>query len=244
VDRERLLQIIAEESADLLKVAAADLGARLVFYPQWTMLDLLVHTGSVQQRTTRIVAERSTERLDRVYPPSEDPGVVPGWFEDGYRGMVGALGTADPDMAVWGFGRHPTVAFWTTRMALEAAVHRWDAQRAVTEPRPLDAGLAVLGIDEFGWMNRPDRPADCPYSGDLLALRAADTGDAWIVSVADDRFRMRRGDDGALTVVAAEAADLYLWLMGRDGAGVRVDGDGDAASWWERLVRSAPHAVR
>lgn len=237
------VDLVASEAATLLAVAAADLTVPLVVYPEWTMLDLLVHTGSVHRRTTRIVAERPTERPDRVYPPSEDPEVLPGWFEDGYREMVETLRSADPDMPVWGFGKDPTVGFWITRMALETSLHRWDAQRAVGAPEPLLADLATEGIDEYGWLHRPPRPEDWRYEGDFLGLHAADAGVHWVLADAGDRFRLRRGEAPTPAAVSGRASNLYLWLMGRVDAG-EIAGDGHVVARWESVVRSAPAATR
>lgn len=239
------VDLIDSEAAALLATAAADLTVPLVAYPDWAMLDLLVHTGSVHRRTTRIVAERLSERPDRVYPPSEDPEELPRWFEDGYREMVGVLRSADPAMPVWGFGRAPTVAFWVTRMALETSLHRWDAQRAVGTPHPFSSEIAVDGIDEYGWLHRPPRPAAWPHEGDFLGLHARDAEVHWVLADAGDRFRMRR--DGAATLAGAsgEASELYLWLMGRIASdALRLDGDRGVVARWEAAVRSAPPATR
>lgn len=240
---EPTTDLIASEAAVLLAAAVADLTVPLVVYPEWTMLDLLVHTGSVHRRTTRIVVERPTERPERVYPPSEDPEAIPGWFEDGYREMVEILRAADPEMPVWGFGKDPTVGFWVTRMALETSTHRWDAQRAVGAPEPLLSDLAVQGIDEYGWLHRPPRPEDWPHPGDFLALHATDAEAEWVLTDAGDRFRMRRGSAPARAAASAGASELYLWLMGRVDM-VRVAGDGDVVARWESAVRYAPTATR
>lgn len=241
--RDRLLQIISEESALLQATAIGDLDAPLVVYPTWTMLDLLVHTGSVHRRTTRIVRERATERLDRVYPPSEEPDVVPCWFDEGYREMVSVLAAADPGTPVWSFGPELTVGWWITRMALETAVHRWDAERAVGEAVPLDAELATVGIDEFGWIHMPRPDGEAPGAGDMLMLTASDA--SWVVSVEPERFTLRRSDALVPAQVAGDVAALYLWLMGREQRSVlRSDGDTTVLDWWDGVLRSARPALR
>ena len=51
--------------------------------------------------------------------------------------------------------------FWARRQAQELAIHRWDAQTAAGEPRPIDRALAVDGIQEV-FDILPERPGVAP----------------------------------------------------------------------------------
>ena len=69
-----------------------------------------------------------------------------------------------------------------------------------------------------------------------VALRADDVGAAWTVTVGDEVTVVRRAEPAEATV-AADAADLYLWLWQRapdarveiTGNSAAVDGLRDAA---------------
>ena len=61
-----------------------------------------------------------------------------------------------------------------------------------------------------------------------MRLRADDVGAAWTVTVGDDVTVVRRAEPAEATV-AADAADLYLWLWQR-APDERVEVVGDAAA--------------
>lgn len=237
--------VIRREGAALLAAARRDPTASIPRYAAWTMIDLVVHTGSVHRRTSRIVRELRTEHTDRVYPPSEDVDVVLPWFEEGVSEMAGLLEGADPAVPVWGFGPSPTIGFWQRRMALETAIHRWDAESAFGRPRPLEPDLAAEGIDEYVVMHVPHMTkAPAPRSDVSLTLRASDAAASWQVRFTDTGVSMARGDGGDATLTGT-ASDLYLELMGR-GPDVASSAEGDAAAVaaWREAVAALPDATR
>jgi len=228
--------------AEALAVAAvSDPGAAIVRYPGWTQLDLLIHTGSVHRRTTEIVRNRSLERLGRVFPPDEEWSTVLPWFRDGAAEMADLLEHTDPRTPVWAFGPDQSVGSWRVRMALETAVHRWDAERAVGDSAPIDARLAERGIDEFGVMWAASIPTEGVAGS--LGLRAAGGDHGWTLEVADGTVRLRSGADAAADVtVAGTASNLYLWLLGREPLDVlEVTGD---PTTWEGAIHALPDARR
>ena len=120
-------------------------------------------------------------------------------------------------------------------MAHETSVHRWDAELAAGEARPIDPELASDGVDEFlNVMLLQPRFSSAPIEGSVH-LHATDTPGEWLV---------REQEDGTLVVTAEHAkgdaalrgaaSDLLLALWGRVGSdALEVIGDRAVA---ERLL--------
>src|SRR5260370_5684223 len=100
----------------------------------------------------------SRERVSRrpLGPGPQEPAELPRWSLACLDGTLGVLGSADPDSQTWTFSSigDRRVAWWNRRLAVEVAIHRWDAQHAVAtdsgpSPDPLDGEVAAAGIEEF-----------------------------------------------------------------------------------------------
>ena len=233
-----LVDHIRRDSAALADAAASNPAAAIARYEGWTQLDLLVHTGSVHRRTLEVVRTRSQERMGRVFPPDEAWGTVLPWFRQGAALMADALETTDPRTPVWAFGPDPCVGSWRVRMALETTVHRWDAQRAVGDPGPIDPLLATRGIGEFGVLWAAALPTG-GIEGDL-GLRATDVGRTWTLAVVEGAARLAPGD--ADDAVTGMASGLYLWLLGRIPLEEMIV-SGEVAAW-DRAIHALPDAGR
>lgn len=166
-------------------------------YPEWTVADLLSHTGSILARTTLICRDRLQERPSA--PRLEEDGDPLAWFRDNLTDMCDVLRAATLDVPVWGFGPSPNIGFWLNRMLIEVGIHRWDAEQAFERPIPLLDEVAVAGLDEFPvmWLARLE---------DLttIKLHATDLGRDWIYGPGDP-----------IHTVEGTASDLYLRLMTR-----------------------------
>jgi uncharacterized protein (TIGR03083 family) len=164
------------------------------------MSDLLSHVASVQGRTTIICVDLAQERVSGPRLPLH--GDVSRWFEETLDSMLEALASTDHDATVWGFGSRPTVGFWQRRMLIETGIHRWDAEQAWDEERPLVDAVSIAGLDEFPdvWLPR--------LSGvPTISMTATDLGRAWVF-----------GEGEPVTGVEGTASELYLRLMSRPGA--------------------------
>ncbi len=197
--------LIRSEAEHILEIGEKDLSRPVPQYPGWTMFDLLSHLASVHGRTRITVTELAQERVHG--PRLPDHGDVVRWFEETLNGMLEALAGADPDAAVWGFGSPGTIGGWERRMLIETGLHRWDADQAAGETRPLLDAVASSGLDEFAdlylrWL--PGVPS--------IELTATDLGRSWVV-----------GEDDPSTRAAGTASDLYLRLMSRPGAELPAD---------------------
>jgi uncharacterized protein (TIGR03083 family) len=132
------------------------------------MTDLILHLGVVHRRVARIIGERKQQPLgggDRSWlglagewkgwlPPGRAPhwAAVPagllGWFHAGAADLQERFRAADPGEPVWTWSADHTVGFWQRMQAIEAAVHRWDAENAVGAAQLLDAALATDAIGQ------------------------------------------------------------------------------------------------
>jgi len=209
------IAVIRAEAARLAQVARSEPHAPIPRYAGWSMTDLIGHTGSVHQRTIHIATTLPTENPGREPAPPLDPPELIDWFEAGANEMADLLADGDPSQAVWGFGPDPTIGFWTTRMALETAVHRIDAEEAVGMDDDLDQHLSALGIDEFGIMWLAGLPVPENASGGYVALEPTDLDVRWVISAGESFSISRDSDTPAQASFSDIASDLYLFLLGR-----------------------------
>lgn len=125
------------------------------------------------------------------------------------------------------------MGFTYRRQALEALVHRLDAELTAGVRTPMDPQLCADGVDEalrvmFGGC--PPWGRIIPTGGLPVRLFARDTGDAWLVSPArftgtdpdgvshdepDILVAEADSDVVAPTSITATAEDLLCWLWSR-----------------------------
>jgi uncharacterized protein (TIGR03083 family) len=244
------------EYLDRLRIDGAALGgagreapsAPVRVCPGWDMTALVGHVGGIHHWVADIVRTGATAApATRASPPDPgDAGVVLAWYDQGLAALVSLLDQADPDGRVWNwFDRGPAPArFWYRRMAHETAVHRWDAEDAAGHPSPLDAALAVDGIDEFltfvaSWLPRS------PVAGlsGTLHLHATDTDHSapgeWLVTLAPDRLALRHEHAKGDAALRGSASDLLLWLLNRkpaDADGLTLFGDRSVTDAWRANI--------
>jgi hypothetical protein len=115
-------------------------------------------------------------------------------------------------------------------MAQETAVHRVDVESAFEATTPVDAELAVDGVDEVlvmmlgGDWTGYEEP-------DLVGTVAVSTGGrTWYVAMTPAAVTVAESPGEAAVVVRGEPSDVLLWLWGRAPDDVvTFDGDLDAA---------------
>ena len=88
---------------------------------------------------------------------------------------------------MWSWSAQKDVGFIQRRMAQESAVHRWDAELAVGAPNPIDADLAVDGVDEFLTLFLPAEEESLAGPIDRVRLETTDRDAGWTVTVGDGR---------------------------------------------------------
>ncbi len=191
------------------------------------MADLVFHVGRVHSFWGQIVAGRLTDARDSVETERPADDALLDWFRETCDSVADVLDHADPGDEVWSWSAQKDVAFVQRRMAQEAAVHTWDAVGAVGAREPIDADLAVDGIDEYidlfmpVWVRQPVDPG--PYS---VSLRASDRPTRWWLEVRHGELSTSRGGLVADAIVSGTASDLLLLLWGRaEPAALDLEGE-------------------
>jgi uncharacterized protein (TIGR03083 family) len=213
----RYLDLLHAEGERLLLAAEGSMGLPVPACDGWVVRDVVEHVGTVYGHKIAAL------ELGRRPEPSEWDGPEPGvdevvWCHALLDRLAADLARLAPDEPAWTWWEpDQTAGFWQRRMALETAVHRADVESAVGPVTPIDADLALDGIDE------------------LLHIMLADAGIEDVPGPVVGAGSVRV--DIAGTSVSAGASDLLLWLWGRTPVGP-IDVTGDEAGLRE-LLRSA-----
>jgi uncharacterized protein (TIGR03083 family) len=246
METQRYLDQLTQNSDRLADAAAAaGVDAPIPAVPGWTVVDLLDHCAGGDRWARAIVATGSREGVPRELPPDAPSGeaLIP-YFRDGAHELVATLAATDPTTSVWTFSpADRTARFWYRRRAQETSVHRYDAEAAAGTPTPLDAEMAVDGVDEFLTVFLPRLQEGLVGEGGQLGdgtvhLHCTDADGEWLVA----------GRDGQLTVTAehakgdvaarGSASDLMLFLWGRVPAeSLEVFGDADLLARFRQAIR-------
>lgn len=145
MDSARLLECLATDVARLGAVAVRDLSAPVLTCPGWTVEDLVRHVAhgyiNVVVPRLRLPEQTATRDLAALEPLAA--------LELGYSAMTGQFAARaaddDPESAT-----PDTARFWIRRMAHETAIHRVDAELALSEtPAPIPPDQALDGVEEF-----------------------------------------------------------------------------------------------
>lgn len=205
-----------EAAAFAAVVESGPLDAMVEACPGWDVAQLTVHLGFIHRWARRCVIDGE--------PPSDSDQFMPGdrdlaeWFTEGAEQLVTTLSEIDLDGPTW----HPfTVArvgrVWPRRQAHETAIHRWDAERAVGEPGPLDPELSSDGIDEYFEVTVPRRFArdDVAVPEGSFHVHCTDVDGEWLVWNDGGEYAVKRAHEKGDAALRGPAADLLLRLWGR-----------------------------
>jgi uncharacterized protein (TIGR03083 family) len=132
-------------------LADCDPAARVPSCPDWNAADLLWHLGAeVQDFWAWVVSHRPKHPRDGYDEPSRPSSYdeLLALFDTSSAALVEALRAADPADPAWTWSTEHTVGFTYRRQALEALVHRVDAELAAGTSSPLDPALATDGVEE------------------------------------------------------------------------------------------------
>jgi uncharacterized protein (TIGR03083 family) len=214
---------IRRHSAGLAAAARDNLDARVEHCPDWSVADLVSHVAGVHWFWGTIAGELLTEPPPQSRRPARlpDAELVDG-FERGAERLAEVLADADQSAHAWTWASwQQDVAFITRHQVQEAAVHHWDAVNAAGGRLDIEPEVAADSVDEFlhfsvASEDDPDDPPETRLDG-RLALRAADTGDAWTLvdGARPGTARVLGGVDADAPLVEATASDLLLWLYQR-----------------------------
>jgi uncharacterized protein (TIGR03083 family) len=184
--------------------------------PGWDIDQLLVHLGRIHRWVVKAI-DSGGENPGKLPPGPDDPATYPDWLVEGADVLCERLGELEPEATVWNFtGTALTAAFWTRRQALETAVHRWDGEAAVGAAAPIDAALAVEGIDEILTVFAPLRLGGAPLEiGGSLHLHATDAEGEWTITTPNGALTVEHGHAKGDVAVRGPASTLYLMLWRR-----------------------------
>ena len=244
LDVDRCCEVIDREIARLAEVTSGvDPATPVPTCGDWTVADLLTHTGEVFLWAARTVREQAPARLPRStidWGVPADPAALPAWIAGGASTVLESFRDADPTVPMWAWGWPKDGSFWPRRMVHEIGVHRADAELALGLVPTFDPEVAADGVDEL-LDNLPQAATFAPAVATLrgsgtLDLHAPDAGVSWLVTLVADGFRWERTESvGTDVEVTAAAGDLLLALYGRP-APIELDGD---LALWERWVRDS-----
>jgi uncharacterized protein (TIGR03083 family) len=211
----------------------------------WTIADLLEHTGTVYRWGATMVRDSAQERLARDevdWGLPADPAEYPAWFGAAADFAVEQFRRCDPATPMWAWGWPKTAGFWPRRMVHEVGVHRADAELALGIDVEMDPEVAADGIEEL-LDNLPQAAYFAPNveqlrgNGESIGLHAPDLGAQWQIHLLPDRFAWVRHDTYAAdradceVVARAPARCLLLGLYGRPAC-IELDGDEDLFDRW------------
>jgi uncharacterized protein (TIGR03083 family) len=219
--------------------------------PGWVVTDLILHLGMVHRSVSRVIGEQMQQpprRDDWLWlglaeewrgwlPPGRAPrlSAVPAglldWFRDGAADLQERFRTTRPDDRVWTWSADHSVGFWQRMQAIEAAVHRWDAENAVGAAGPLDAALAADAVGQtfeaLAPMRRRVGKAP-PGHGERFFFQRTDGPGSWAVRFDGDSVLLGAPDGHYDIQISGAASDLALFLWQRAVTG-KLDIQGDAS---------------
>ncbi len=249
-----LLTTADADGRDLLTAAESDWSRPIPHCPAWDAAQLVGHMGSILAWMATIVTTgQRVARRDREVAPTDRDELV-GWYSHHLDRTLHLLAATDPETATWTFSSRgdQRVSWWRRRLAVELAIHRWDAQHAAgldggPPPVPLDGDVAAAGIEEFlieflpGLLatERSDTADTVNGLAGTLHLHATDGDSEWWIDLD------ARGDAVAVaghakadTAIRGSRSDLLLWLTNRAPShGLEILGRPDLAAAWTLLRR-------
>jgi uncharacterized protein (TIGR03083 family) len=214
---ERYFQLIDADTERLIEMGERGLEAPVPSCPGWDVAEVAWHTAVVFEHKVRVMADNA---WPDPWPPADfDDRAELAFLRAAKDDLFAEFSRHDIDEQTTTFGADSTIGFWARRMALEAVVHRYDAELAHADPTPIAEDLALDGVDEVlqvmlagpWWSERVD--TQHPVDG-VVAVRAADR--VWACDVRQRSVTVSAGPDGpAVATVQGEPGPVFLWLWGR-----------------------------
>ena len=243
-----LLTVTAADGRDLLVAAQSDWSRPVQDCPGWTAADLVGHMGAILGWIAKIVTSgQAVPRRDRETPPA-DRDTLAAWYRAHLNRTLSILTATPPESRAWTFSSSgdQRVSWWRRRLAVELAIHRWDAQHAASLgtkslPAPLAGHVAAAGIEEYlteFLLGLLSQPAITGLTGSLH-LHTTDGASEWWINL-DERVGAVAvpGHRKADTAIWATRSDLLLWLTNRLPPDVlEVSGPLEVVARWTQLRR-------
>jgi len=222
MDRASYLASIKVDTDLLISTGAQALDRPVPTCPGWTCERLVGHIGRVHRWTAGWLTAGAGGEVERAPAGA----AVADWARAGLAELLDALAAAgdndDPDAPVSTWAGEQPAIFWPRRMAVEVALHRFDAEAAVGRTTPVATALAVDGVDELFTVLLPWRgTAGLGDGGETVHLHATDPGvddvggGEWLITLGHERLEVERSHAKGDVAVRATASDLLLLLWNR-----------------------------
>jgi uncharacterized protein (TIGR03083 family) len=245
VETSTLLCAVEDDARALLTAAETDWGRPVPHCPDWDAAGLVRHTAGIFLWMAAIVA--SGERVPRrtLDTAPEEDAALASWYLGCLDRTLAALGAPDPDATTWTFSStgDRSVHWWCRRLAVEVAIHRWDAQHAMAHgsagPDPLNGDVATAGIEEFVVEFLPGllTQEGVKGLGGTLHLHATDRPAEWWIDL-DTQGSAIPEQATADIAVRGNRSDLLLWLTNRGSLdAIEVSGNREILDYWHQLRR-------
>ncbi|MEV7196176.1 maleylpyruvate isomerase family mycothiol-dependent enzyme [Streptomyces sp. NPDC093510] len=240
---------------DLLRttVTGADLSATVPTCPDWTLGELVRHTGGAVRWSERLVATRAEKNIpeedipEATGPRGDDPAALDAWLARTAELGTKTFRAAGADAPVWSWSGDHRAGFWARRMTHELVVHRADAAIAAGVVYEVEPDVAVDAIDE--WLDLvalaqrtdpEDSATELRGAGRSIHLHATDDApdglDAeWLIEFGDDGFTWRRGHAKATVALRGPLTEVLLAFYRRrslDSGRVEVLGERELLDFW------------
>ncbi|WP_069765437.1 maleylpyruvate isomerase family mycothiol-dependent enzyme [Streptomyces sp. LUP47B] len=230
--------------------SGADLSLTVPTCPEWSLEQLVRHTGGALRWVELMVRTRAGEEVPEDRVPSgegpEDAGALDAWLAETGQMLVAALREAGRDARVWSWAGIPTSGFWARRMAHELTVHRADAALAAGQPYEVAPEIAADAIDEwlqiveFAQRTIPDDESrELRGSGRSIHLHATDgtprLNAEWVIEFTEDVIVWRRGHEKATVALRGPLTAVMLAFYRRlplDSPELEVLGERELLEFW------------
>lgn len=230
--------------------SGADLTATVPTCPDWSLEQLVRHTGGALRWVELLVRTRAQENIpdDRVphFTGPQAPGELDGWLAQTGEMLVATLREAGPEAKVWAWAGVLNAGFWARRMTHELTIHRADATLAAGLPYDVAPEVAAdaidewLGIIEFVQRTQPHEVArELVGTGRSIHLHATDTGPElnaeWVVEPTEDGVTWRRGHEKATVALRGPLTAVLLGFYRRlplDAPELEVLGERKVLEFW------------
>ncbi|MGX1562346.1 maleylpyruvate isomerase family mycothiol-dependent enzyme [Streptomyces sp. NPDC055506] len=233
--------------------SGAELSATVPTCPDWSLEELVRHTGGALRWVELMVRTRAREEVPEEQVPGVegpeargDAAALDAWLGEAGEQVVAALREAGPDAKVWGWAGTPTAGFWARRMTHEVTVHRADATLAAGLPYEVAPDVAADAIDEWlqivEYVQRTephDAARELRGPGRGIHLHATDTGPEvnaeWLVALTEDGVTWRRGHEKATVALRGPLTSVLLAFYRRlplDAPELEVLGERELLEFW------------
>ena len=246
MEPDALLKCAATDARSLLAAASTRWDAAVLHCPGWDAAELVRHQGGIFAWMATVVTARERVSRQELDPAPAESAELPGWYLGNLDLALEVLRSADPQSATWTFSSisDQRVAWWIRRLAVEVAIHRFDAEHAVaadggSPAAPLDGDVAGAGIEEFVTEFLPGLLARAVGVGlkGTLHLHATDGPVEWWMNLDAGGAAMPQHAK-ADTAIRGTRSDLLLWLTNRSATGsLEILGQPEIADHWQQLRR-------